>query len=51
MASAPVCGIGNGIPGSTLSTALPPSWLRAPTAFFRVLSSTGCGSATLRWVG
>ncbi|MNP45358.1 hypothetical protein D3C76_1392760 [compost metagenome] len=51
MASAPVCGIGNGIPGNTFSTAVPPSLLCAPTAFFAVLSSTGWGSATVRWVG
>jgi hypothetical protein len=39
------------MPGSTLLTAVPPSSLRAPTAFLRVLSSTAWGSATLRWVG
>ncbi|MNV75326.1 hypothetical protein D3C71_1686050 [compost metagenome] len=51
MASAPFCGMGNGMPGSTLSTAVPPSLLLAAVAFLRVLSSTACGSATLRWVG
>ncbi|VVN74101.1 hypothetical protein PS685_05205 [Pseudomonas fluorescens] len=51
MASLPVCGIGNGTPGSTLSTANPPSRDLAPVAFFTPLSSTAFGNETVRWVG
>ncbi|MNP83235.1 hypothetical protein D3C76_1821230 [compost metagenome] len=51
MASAPDCGIGNGTPGSTFSSARPPLPVLAPVAFFTALSSTPWGMATVRWVG
>ncbi|MNG33960.1 hypothetical protein D3C84_1203330 [compost metagenome] len=51
MASAPLCGIGKGTPGSTFSIAMPFSSDLAPVAFFRVLSSSALGSVAVRWLG